>query len=207
MPKTEMKIPVHGEWMKSVIKRRGFSLYALGRSVERGGIGKDIRTIRRAVSENKITPQLLDLIARAVNVHPDFLAGKYCWTLELPVMDYEGVRDYWLENYLNPDHFPYILAEQQKLGSYRQLLNTLLMHGVTKEDFLEKSRPDRDKMADQLDLAVTGVLKQWFPSCYRGDAVDYAEAMEWRDERDVYEAMLEYLEERGIVKVDYPGEN
>ena len=39
MPKTEMKIPVRGDWMKSVIKRRGFSLYALGRSVERGGIG------------------------------------------------------------------------------------------------------------------------------------------------------------------------
>ena len=112
-------------------------------------------------------------------------------------MDYEGVRDYWLENYLNPDHFPYILAEQQKLGSYRQLLNTLLMHGVTKEEFLKRSRPDRDKLADQLDLAITRVLKQWFPSCYRGDAVDYAEAMEWRDERDVYEAMLEYLEEKG----------
>lgn len=207
MPKSEIKKPINGEWMRSVINRRGYSLYSLGRPINQGGIGKDIRTIRRAVSENKITPQLLDLIARAVNVHPDFLAGKYCWTLELPVMDYEGVRDYWLENYLNPDHFPYILAEQQKLGSYRQLLNTLLMHGVTKEDFLEKSRPDRDKMADRLDLAVTRVLKQWFPSCYRGDAVDYAEAMEWRDERDVYEAMLEYLEERGIVKVDYPGEN
>ena len=83
MPKTEMKIPIQGKWMKSVIKRRGFTIYSLGRSVERGGIGKDIRTIRRAVSENKITPQLLDLIARAIDVHPDFLAGKYCWTLEL----------------------------------------------------------------------------------------------------------------------------
>ena len=84
MPKSEIKKPINGEWMRSVINRRGYSLYSLGRPINQGGIGKDIRTIRRAVSENKITPQLLDLIARAVNVHPDSLPASTAGPLSFP---------------------------------------------------------------------------------------------------------------------------
>lgn len=201
MGRVETKVSINGAWMKRVIKWRGTSLYALGRSKKDGGIGWNLRTIRRAASEGAISPKLLDDIARTLDVSLDYLAGKYCYTLEYPIMEHEGVEEYWTENYLNPDRFPYELEERKDLDTYQHLLDTLRLHGVGDDEYKRLDMRDRFKLEEKIDLAVTKILKEWFPDCTRSEVIDYEEASAWRDERDVIEAMLDFLVEKGYVTV------
>ena len=68
-------------------------------------IGKIDKTIRRAIKAERIHPELLDRIARKLDVYPPYHAGRYAWTLKLSIMDEEGVCDYWRDTYLDPKHF------------------------------------------------------------------------------------------------------
>ena len=201
MGRVETKVPINGAWMKRVIDWRGTSLYALGRSKESGGIDWNIRTIRRAASEGAISPKLLDDLARALNVSPDYLAGKYSHTLEYPIMELEGVKEYWTQNYLNPDRFPYDPDERERPDAYQHLLDTLHVHGVRDDEYKKLDMRDRSRLEEKIDLAVTNVLKEWFPNCTRSAAIDYEDAGAWRDEQDVIEAMLDFLVEKGYVTV------
>lgn len=90
------------EWFKWVIHKQGWSIRRLG--VDRD-IGKTDKTIRRAIKAERIRPELLDRIAKKLDVYPPYLAGRYAWTLKLSIMDEEGVCDYWRDTYLDPKHF------------------------------------------------------------------------------------------------------
>lgn len=116
MTKKKSKQPIDGKWLKDVIHRRGLSVRALTNPEREGSIPYDIRTVQRAIADNEITPQLLDEIARAIDVHPDFLRGKYLWTLKIDIMEYPEVRDHWLEHYLNPAYFPYRMHEREQIA-------------------------------------------------------------------------------------------
>ena len=90
------------EWFKWAIHKQGWSIRRLGADRD---IGKTDKTIRRAVKAERIRPELLDRIARKLDVYPPYLAGRYAWTLKLSIMDEEGVCDYWRDTYLDPKHF------------------------------------------------------------------------------------------------------
>jgi len=201
MGRVETKASFDGKWFKRVLEMRDTSMYALGRSKESGGIGWNIRTIRRAVSEGAISPKLLNDLARALDVSPDYLAGKYSQTLDYPIMQLEGVEEYWIEHYLNPDRFPYDPDERERPDAYQHLLDTLHVHGVRDDEYKKLDMRDRSRLEEKIDLAVTNVLKEWFPNCTRSAAIDYEDAGAWRDEQDVIEAMLDFLVEKGYVTV------
>ncbi len=200
----KFSVPIDPEWFKWVIKKQGSSIRQLGKDEE---IGKTDKTIGRAVKAKEIDADLLERIARRINVHPDYLAGKYSWTMALPVMDEEGVRDYWRDTYLDPKHFPYLHREQEGVAVRDHLKDTLLLHGISWEEFSSKPVNVQQRIKDQLDRMTTKVLSAWFPNCTPEYFIDMQEAMEWKTERDVYEAMLDYLVERGLATVYEPEED
>lgn len=201
MPKKKSKERINGEWLNEVIHRRGYSVRALTNSKREGSIAYDIRTVQRAIKDNEITHQVLDEIAKAIDVYPDFLRGKYLWTLDLDIMQYQEVRDHWLEHYLNPIFFPYRMYEQRNLGSRKHFMNTLLMHGVSEDEFRRLPKREQDSLKHWLNVRITETLKHWFPDTACLDQVDYSDVYEWQTENDVYEAMLDFLVERGYVTV------
>jgi hypothetical protein len=207
MPKKKSKEHINGEWLKDVINRRGFSVRALTNPERVGSIPYNIRTVQRAIADNEITHQLLDSIAKAIDVHPDFLRGKYLWTLQMDIMKYQEVRGYWLEHYLNPNYFPYRMYKQEKLGSYRHFKNTLLMHGVSEGEYRGLPRKERESLMQCLNTHTTKILKHWFPNSAQDDYADYSDVYEWQNENDVYEAMLDWLIDKGYVKAYFPGED
>lgn len=187
------------EWFKWVIHRLDSSIRKLGADAD---IDRTEKTILRAVKSGTIRPELLDQIAKKLDVYPDYLAGRYAWTLNLDIMKEEGVLDYWREHYLNPKQFPYKLAEQLRLGSYRQLIDTLLIHGISEAEYKGLSWDKRHELERELDRQTTRILNHWFPDHARPvEDLEYFQTMEWQDERDVIEAMLDYLEDRGLVTV------
>lgn len=190
------------EWFKWVIHKQGWSIRRLGEDKD---TGKTDKTIRRAIKAKRIRPELLDRIAKKLDVYPPYLAGRYAWTLRLSIMDKEGVRDYWRDNYLDPSQFPYQLVEQERLGAYRQLIDTLLIHGISEADYKKLKWDQRRELQQDLDHYTTRMLRHWFPDIARPvEDLEYFQTMEWKDEDDVIEAMLDYLEEQGLVEVYDP---
>lgn len=203
MTKKKSKQPIDGKWLKDVIHRRGFSVRALTNPEREGSIPYDIRTVQRAIADNEISPQLLDEIAKAIDVYPDFLRGKYMWTLGLDVMELPEVRDHWLEHYLNPAYFPYRMHEQEQVGSRKHFMNTLLMHGVSEEEFGSLSRKEQKSLEHWLNVRVTETLRHWFPDTARLDQVDSSKDIEWETEADVIDTMYEWLDEKGYITCEY----
>lgn len=191
------------EWFKKVLKMKGVSIRGICDNAGLG-VGWNERTIRRALADGKISPDLLDEIARALDVHPDYLAGKYAWTLD--VLEDEGAKRYFLSTYLKPANYPYSKKEQESLGTRRYILNTLLMHGVDEEEYNTLDYSSQHLLYARLDNAVTNTLKAFFPGCSKMSAVDYAEAFEWQTDADVIEAMLDYLLENGLIEGSFPEE-
>lgn len=199
--KKKLKEPISGQWLKDVIKRRGYSVRAITNPKREGSIDYDIRTVQRAIKDNEITPQVLDAIAKAIDVYPDFLRGKYLWTLDLDIMRYPEVREHWLEYHLNPNLFPYCMYEQKNLGSRKHFMNTLLMHGVSEDEFRRLSKREQDSLKHRLNVRITETLKHWFPDTACLNQVDYSDVFEWQTESDVHEAMLDWLVEKGYATV------
>jgi len=200
--KESKKRAINVEWFKKVLKRQHASVISLGK--ERGGTKWTERTIRQSLQDGEMSPGLLNAIAKEIDVHPDYLAGKYCWTRELPIMNEPGVREYWDEHFLCPANYPYILFEQAKVGSHQHLVNTLIIHGISDAAFKNLDTETRQKIESSIDQATTELLHRWFPKAESASLTDYYLAMEWQDERDVIEAMLDYLEEQGLVEVYVP---
>lgn len=187
---------IDSEWFRKVLKWKGVSIRSLGQ--ERGGTSWNERTIRRALQDGEISPGLLDAIAKKIDVYPDYLAGKYCWTLSLPVMDDPEICDYWLEHYMMPRSYPYILEDQAGLGTRQHLLNTLLIHGVSEEAFRGLDAKERHSLEFQIDRKTTMILQHWFPEADFSERVDYYLAMEWQTEADVMDALSDYFLEQDI---------
>lgn len=146
-----------------------------------------------------MSPGLLDAIAKKINVYPDYLAGKYSWTFQLPIMREDGVRDYWISHFMQPTSYPYMFAKQKKLGTHQYLLNTLLIHGISEDSFRNLDASNQHDLKISLDYSTTDLLRRWFPNAKPANQIDYQLAIEWQTEADVMEALLDYLIERGLV--------
>ena len=192
------------DWFKWVVHKQDSSIRKLGADES---ISKTERTIRRAIKAKSMHYELLDEIAQKLDVYPDYLAGKYAWTLNLDIMDEEGVRDYWRENYLHPSHFPYQLVKQERLGLRRQLLDTLLIHGISETDYEALTWEQRRGLRQDIDQRTTRTLLRWFPDSAKPAAdLEYFQAMEWRKDNvgDVIDTMFDYLREKGLIEVYDP---
>lgn len=187
------KAKIDSDWFRWVLSQCGASIRSLGDPDT--GIGWNERTLRRALSDGAISPDLLEAVAKRLNVHPDYLSGKDAWTCEcLPEDD---ARKVFLERYMRPEQHPYIDVEQERMGVDGYIKATLLMHGVDWSSYLQLSRGSREYLFSTLDEAVTSVLKRWFPDCEPARMVALREAYVFLTPQDVGEAMHDYYIERG----------
>lgn len=67
------KVPINRERFLEVLRARGSNVRKLGKAYNE--IQRTEKTIRRCLDEGKMTQDLLERIARFLNVHPDYLAG------------------------------------------------------------------------------------------------------------------------------------
>lgn len=108
----------------------------------------------------------------------------------------------FLKTFMDPKWYPYREVQQDRVGLSAYWDQTLLMHGINKEDYLGLDGLDRARLRDDFDELTTRLFKRYFPSCDYLNAIEYREAMAWRTERDVLEAMLPYFEQRRMASMD-----
>ena len=190
------KQPINGSWFKWVCAQRGVSMNGLAKLTQWSST-----QIRDGVNNGEMTPELLDVCARALDVHPDYLAGKYCRTLDFGIMDDEEVRQHWLETALAPDKHPYKLYKQQGVDTRVHLYGTLLLHGIGKDEYNMLSRKDQKEIERELDFAETRVLRRFFPEAKEGDWASFTFDDAIQCENDVVDYMFDWLEGHGKINV------
>ncbi len=190
------KQPINRDWFRWVCSQRGVSMNGLAKKTEWSS-----RQIRDGVNDGEMTPELLDACAKALDVHPDYLAGKYCRTLDYGIMRDEEIRQHWLETAMAPAAHPYKYFKQQGINTRAHFYNTLLLHGVERDAFDSLSRNEQEDIERALDWAETRTLRKFFEGAKEGDWASYAFDNVFQDERDIIEYMLEWLEEHGKIRV------
>lgn len=93
------------------------------------------------------------------------------------------------------------MYEQRNLGSRKHFMNTLLMHGVSEDEFRRLPKREQDSLKHRLNVRITETLEHWFPDTACLDQVDDSDVYEWQTESDVHEVLHDFLLEKGYVTV------
>lgn len=187
------KLKINPNWFRWVLAQCKTSIRSLG-DIE-NGIGWNEKTIRRSLKSGLMSAELLNEIAKKVNVNPNYLRGVDAWTLDV-LPDKESQTEF-LKRYMMPRQHPYIEAEQDRLGIPEHIKTTLLMHGVNQQAYSNLTQNQRERLFHELDSATTKVLRKWFPDCREANAIVYRKLLSWETEQDVMDAMIDFFISRG----------
>lgn len=136
------------------INQRGYSIRKLGK--ERY-IDRTEKTIRTYLDNGEMPIDLLDRIAMTINIHPDFLSGKIHQNF-----DKLGEIAESLKSNLNVNDYPYLKAMQTSIGYNQHFKNTLIMCGISWEQYCSLSAFDRILLTRKLAIAEQQVIKEYF---------------------------------------------
>ena len=160
--KKKIKVPIDRKCFEEALKLRNSSIRKLGKATD--GIGWSEKTIRRALIDGQISPELLDDIAQRFDVDPEYLSGKYHRNAE----KYEDPNTRALALYnLKAERYPYILKQQRdKIDDHflydRYLENILIIHNLSLKQFNDLPFEIRKKMQLELEESICRVLIKYF---------------------------------------------
>lgn len=160
--KLKNKVSIDRKCFEETLKLRNSSIRKLGEVT--GGVGWSEKTIRRALIDGQISPELLDDIAQHFDVDPDYLSGKYHRNAE----KYEepNIRALALYN-LKAERYPYLLKQQRdKIDDHllydRYLENILIIHNLSLKQFNNLPFEIRKKMQLELEESICRVMIKYF---------------------------------------------
>lgn len=145
----------------AAMKLRGTSIRKLG-AIE-GGVGWSDKTIRRARKSGEISAELLDALAKRLDVAPDYLTGKYAGDFSKlfpEPLDAESTAI--LVAMLVPERFPYLMSQHRADLYDRYIDGILMIHDISFRQYSEM--PDDSKRQFELDIerAVCPVIRKYF---------------------------------------------
>jgi hypothetical protein len=140
-----------------VLKLRNCSIRKLGDAYDE--IERTEKTIRRCLDSGKIPPDLLDKIAKFLDVHPDYLAGAYD-------RQANKIEDAYLRalsrSFIKPEKYPYILKAKNEIGYTTHFENILTMNDISMELFNSLPPIERVLFRQELVVAIMGVITKHF---------------------------------------------
>lgn len=182
-------VKIIAQRFRDTIKYRGLSIRKLGKDEY---IDRTEKSIRTYLKTEYIPKDVLDRIARRLDVEPDYLAGKYDRNWDKiggEIAEYNKTK-------LNPDDYPFFKAEQQTVEHYKHFKNTLILHGISWEQCQELDPTDRILLRRRLILEEARIISQYFEHDAFGrsmkEILDYDETM-W-DDIDPFEYERERVE-------------
>ena len=161
------RVKINRDCFMKALELRNCSIRKLDDPTGEKGIGRTEKTIRRALKEGKMTTDLLDNIARYLNVHPDYLAGVYDEQADSIEDDY--LREIIKRN-ITPDKYPYLLKAVSDVDYYSYFENMLNLNGINIVDF--KRLPSRERVLfhQEIQLAIFRVIAKHFDETSLGES-------------------------------------
>ena len=162
--------PVDRDHFITVMREKGFTVESLGVNAQ---IARSGKTIQRELSKGAMQPDLLDRIAKVMDVDPSYLAGEY-------LRHYDEIKDslanpeltYYL--WTKTDRFPYSKHSVETIDYEEYLLSTLLINNISRNQFLSLSPKLRRAFQFDLGEAIHAVVKQYFSIDSQGDETAFS---------------------------------
>ncbi len=155
--KSARKVPVNKERFMEVLKLRNCSIRKLGDAYEE--IERTEKTIRRCLDTGEMPPDLLDKIAKYLNVHPDFLSGVYDDKAD-------RIEDAFLramsKSFIKPEKYPYLLKAKSDIGYTSYFENILTMNDISMDLFHTLSPEERVLFRQEMVVAIMQVIAKHF---------------------------------------------
>lgn len=155
--KKTSKVPVNKELFLEVLKLRNCSIRKLGEAYEE--IQRTEKTIRRCLDEGEMPSDLLDNIAKYLDVHPDYLSGVY--NQKADKIEYEYLRHLYRKS-INPDKYPYLLKAKSDIDYTNYFENILTMNNITMEQYRTLPAEERVLFRQELVVAILQVISRHF---------------------------------------------
>lgn len=167
--KKSKKEPFQWERFLAAKRRAKISITKLGSKDD--GIGWSEKTIRRAKADGKISPEILEALAKRLDIDPDYLRGKYDHFYDLIADGFdEKQREIYLKKMLDPGRYPYYIGANQ-IKLYEGYMDGILMlHGISNRQYDELSPEKRKAFQIDIEKAVGTVIEKYFECDGRGQS-------------------------------------
>lgn len=167
--KKSKKEPFQWERFLAAKRRAKISITKLGSKDD--GIGWSEKTIRRAKADGEISPEILEALAKRLDIDPDYLRGKYDHFYDLIADGFdEKQREIYLKKMLDPGHYPYYRGKNQ-IKLYEGYMDGILMlHGISNRQYDELSPEKRKAFQIDIEKAVGTVIEKYFECDGRGQS-------------------------------------
>lgn len=169
--KKSKKEPFQWERFIAAKKRAKISITKLGSKDD--GIGWSEKTIRRAKADGEISPEILEALAKRLDIDPDYLRGKYDHFYDLIADGFEEKqREIYLKKMLDPGRYSYYMGKNQVKLYEGYMDGILMLHGISNRQYDELSPEKRKAFQIDIERAVGAVIEKYF-ECDAGDRVGF----------------------------------
>lgn len=167
--KKSKKEPFQWERFLAAKRRAKISITKLGSKDD--GIGWSEKTIRRAKADGEISPEILEALAKRLDIDPGYLRGKYDHFYDLIADGFdEKQREIYLKKMLDPGRYPYYIGANQ-IKLYEGYMDGILMlHGISNRQYDELSPEKRKAFQIDIEKAVGTVIEKYFECDGRGQS-------------------------------------
>ena len=173
--KALLKVQVNKQHFLEVLKLRNCSIRKLGEAYEQ--IGRTEKTIRRCLDTGKMPPDLLNRIAKYLNVHPDYLSGVYDNAADRIEDKYLRVLS---KSFIKPEKYPYLLKAKSEIKYTSYFENLLTMNDISMEQFNTLPPKERILFRQEMVVAILSVIAKHFTTDSLGndlqDELDYCKS-------------------------------
>ena len=155
--KSSKKVSINKQRFLEVLKLRNCSIRKLGEAYEQ--IERTEKTIRRCLNNGEMPPDLLERIAKYLNVHPDYLSGVYDNAAD-------RIEDKFLKalskSFIKPESYPYPLKAKKDIGYTTYFENILTVNDISMDQFNTLSPEERVLFRQQMTVAILEVIAKHF---------------------------------------------
>ena len=155
--KSVQKVPVNKERFMEVLRLRNCSIRKLGEAYEE--IGRTEKTIRRCLDNGEMPPELLNRIAKYLDIHPDYLSGIYDDKAD-------RIEDAFLrtmsKSFIKPEKYPYLLKAKSDIGYTSYFENILTMNDISMNLFHTLPPEERVLFRQEMVVAIMQVIAKHF---------------------------------------------
>lgn len=157
-------VTIDSEFFKKALKDKKSSIRKLGGN---GNVIKSERTIRRALKAGKMSRNLLDSIAKEIDVYPAYLSGEI--KLSRCSIKDDVLRDVALSS-LRINDYPYFKKEKDEFQINDFLKNVLMLYDITLGQYENFPFERKIEFLRALDNAMVPVIDHFFIQDAYGNA-------------------------------------
>jgi len=151
------KVKVNKDRFMEVLRDKHTSIRELGRAYDK--IQRTEKTIRNCLQHEEMPEELLDNIARYLNVHPDYLSGEYD---EQADKIEDAILKRMFLSRVKPENYPYLLKARSDIDYTRFFEEILTMNNITIEQFRTLPPVERVLFRQEMVLAIYRVIAGHF---------------------------------------------